>query len=805
MVSYFNKKGHSSASTVSSTEKAQEERFSYSVDEPRFELTDDYRITVKGWILSKDKEKVKGVRLKNNDTYHDLPYGSKRLDVAQAFPTIDYETALHSGFESDIEFVDGTLDIEVDFGKGYEHLHKITLRYSGDKPLSANYNPHLASNWAEHVELLKDRSKYYFEESTEKKLHVAKKDDPRVVALYLPQFHPIPENDKAWGKGFTEWSNVTTAQARFVGHQQPMLPRDLGYYDLRHEDTIREQIELAKDHGLYGFCFYYYWFSGKKLLEKPLEAFMRHKEWDFNFMICWANENWTKRWDGFDNDVIVAQKYLEEDPLAFIKEVEHILLDPRYIRVDGKPVLSVYRPEKLKDAANYTKIWQDYFKKKHKMELHLVSFLGFDDQDPRKFDFNGAIDFVPLGLDFKAEYFEDNKVPQVNMRDKLLDVRFEGGVYDYRKVVLNESYQEARYTFPTYSSVMPSWDNEARKKGKGSAFYYVNPDLYGRWLERALQARESKEDLVFINAWNEWAEGAVLEPTMHFGHAVLNRSAEVIAKQSKAPGRQHFPLYGFKRHADTTTAVMVHLYYTDKWNDIEAKLRNLDDIPFDLFVSLQEKDVAFATEIKKLYKDAHITILPNRGRDILPFVHTARRLYEKGYTSLLKIHTKKSKHRSDGDKWFKELVGGLLASKALVRRAVEITSSSKALIGPKGHYISLGAYIGSNKEHVDDLLSRMYGKEESEAVLSQADEYAYFGGSMFWVSLEALKPLFELFLMPEDFEVEQGQIDGTMAHAVERVIGVIAQHDNVATYQIGKLGVKTITPSKKLTDYKYAK
>jgi lipopolysaccharide biosynthesis protein len=782
-----------------------EDRYLFNLDEPKTSQVFDRKITVRGWILPKGDLYLRAIRLRNGDSLIDLQSGLERKDILQVYAEFGQTKALKSGFEGKFELDAPEVSIEADFGQGFELVKKVELQYVGDRPLAENYNPHLASNWAEHISLKKVQKSYYFENEVNNKI-VLSDNDPKVVSFYLPQFHPIPENDRTWGKGFTEWTNVASAQPRYIGHNQPILPGDLGFYDLRIEENIEEQIRLAKSHGIYGLCLYYYWFSGEKLLEKPVESIMKHKEWDFNFMICWANENWTKRWDGYDNDIIIAQKYLEDDAINFIKDVEHILLDPRYIRYNNKPVLSVYRPEKLKDALNFSKVWQDYFKEKYNTELHLVSVLGFEKNDPINYGFQDAIDFVPLSIDFKAEHFNGHKVPQVSLDDKMIDIKYEGAVYDYRKIVLNKKYQSSEYDFHTFRGVMPSWDNDSRKKGKGSSFYFNNPDLYAKWLDEALRYRKNSNDFVFINAWNEWAEGAMLEPTEHFGHAMLNKTAEVIAQHTSSNlNKNNFPINGFKRNPTHKTAVIVHLFYVEQWEYIKNKLANMGTIKYDLFITLQNKDKDFSNVIISFRKDAQVHLVENMGRDILPFVHVARRLDQKGYINILKIHTKKSKHRTDGDKWFHELIDGLLPSINSVKKIYSILESNNAMIGPKGHYVSYSEYIGSNQPSIDILLNEMYTAEQVEALKTRLDDCGYFGGSMFWISTAVLRPLLDLYLMPEDFEPEAGQIDGTLAHAIERIIGVLALEQKAVTYKSSKKGVDIANQKDISKDYKYAK
>ncbi|AZO33533.1 MAG: glycosyltransferase [Mesorhizobium sp.] len=350
----------------------------------------------------------------------------------------------------------------------------------------------------------------------------------RVIAFYLPQFHPIPENDEWWGQGFTEWVNVKPAQPQFLGHCQPHVPGELGYYDLRDKAVQRRQIELAKLYGIEGFCFYFYWFAGKRLLEKPLENWLNDRDLDLPFCLCWANENWSRRWDGLDSEILIAQNHSPADDLAFIKEVAPYLRDPRYIRIDGKPVLLVYRPSLLPDASETASRWRQWCRDNGVGEIYLAYTQSFEKNDPRHYGFDAAVEFPP-----------NNSAPPnvtgqvVGLRDDFATTVYDWAVFPER----SEAYPPREYKL--LRSVCPGWDNTARRKNNGTAFINNTPDLYKRWLENAAKDTincidEPSERLVFVNAWNEWAEGAHLEPDAQTGYAYLQATRDAL----EAVGRE---------------------------------------------------------------------------------------------------------------------------------------------------------------------------------------------------------------------------------------------------------------------------
>ena len=349
----------------------------------------------------------------------------------------------------------------------------------------------------------------------------------KLICFYLPQFHPIPENNEWWGEGFTEWHNVQPAQPQFEGHYQPHEPGELGYYGLLDPGVQQRQVELAKLYGIEGFCFYFYWFGGKRLLEAPTEQYLNDASLDLPFCLCWANENWSRRWDGLDSEILIAQQHSPADDLAFIQHIARYMRDPRYIRVDGRPLLLVYRPHLLPAAKETAQCWRDWCRNNDIGEIYLAYTQSFEIVDPGKYGFDAAIEFPP----------SNSMPPDITNHVTPLAEDFGSIVYDWRIFVeRSEKYKQRPYKL--FRSVCPSWDNTARRKNRSTVFLNSSPRLYQRWLQNAItdtleHQSSADEPLIFINAWNEWAEGAHLEPDQLYGYAYLQATRDALSNTAK--------------------------------------------------------------------------------------------------------------------------------------------------------------------------------------------------------------------------------------------------------------------------------
>lgn len=359
------------------------------------------------------------------------------------------------------------------------------------------------------------------------------------IAIYFPQFHTIPENDEWWGEGFTDWTKVKEGYPLFEGHHQPRVPED-GYYDLRDKEFIKRQAEMAKKYGIYGFAIYHYWFDGKQLLETPKEIILNNKDIDIPFCLTWANESWARRWEGKDSVLLQEQTYepTKEKWKEHFDYVKQYLTDERAIRIDGRPVFQIYRPHLVTEVTNMLKYWRELARKEGIGELYFMAVKSFDFPDNKILEeFDGVLLFNPHEAVNSKEYKGKRVLIENLLRhcpeswvEKMRSMRNKMQtsyvLHDYSKVfevVLKRAFKYKDKD--TFNMAFLEWDNTARYKDKATVYHGCTPTVFKSYFTRLLkqesETHSEGKQFVYINAWNEWAEGTYLEPDTDNGYAYL--------------------------------------------------------------------------------------------------------------------------------------------------------------------------------------------------------------------------------------------------------------------------------------------
>jgi len=393
-----------------------------------------------------------------------------------------------------------------------------------------------------------------------------------LIAFYLPQFHPIPENDLWWGKGFTEWTNVAKARPLFRGHYQPHIPGDLGFYDLRLPEARAAQAALARVSGIEGFCYWHYWFAGKRMLERPFAEVLRTGEPDFPFCLGWANQTWSGIWHGAPGRILIEQTYPgpsdHEEHFHAILPAFH---DPRYLRLREKPIFVIYRPSRLPRAAEFIDLWQNLAAKNGLTGIHFIAHEWFNEpHDYLSKGFGGAVfpdAFVASRMnawqravrlhDSYRKYRSEGSDPLRYLRILVNAIGFKArkhlspifakpNVINYREAMLYFLDQAASEP-SSYPCIVPNWDNSPRSGPRSVVLHDSTPELFRQHVRQALDLviRKPFEDrIVFVKSWNEWAEGNYLEPDLRFGCAYLDVLREEVLGANSNPGRgnPHEPL-----------------------------------------------------------------------------------------------------------------------------------------------------------------------------------------------------------------------------------------------------------------------
>ena len=356
----------------------------------------------------------------------------------------------------------------------------------------------------------------------------------RIIALYLPQFHPIPENDKWWGKGFTEWTNVGKAKSLFRGHYQPRVPADLGYYDLRCPESREAQAEIARKYGIEGFCYWHYWFgNGKRLLERPFNEVLESGKPNFPFCLAWANESWRGFWHGVNGrEVLIEQQYpSEQDFIDHFYAVLPAFKDTRYIKVDAKPLFMIYRPLELPHAEKFVQLWRDLALKNGLKGIHFVGHLYPDCEHTVEMVLSlgfDAVNVVRMGAYSNYKTRLDRVIGKI--RRKITNSPI---IEDYNKVskyFINE-HDVNEQVYPT---IIPNWDHTPRTGRKGLVFHNSTPLSFKAHLLDAKEILDKKENKIcFLKSWNEWAEGNYVEPDLKYGYQYLEAIKDVLGNNDE--------------------------------------------------------------------------------------------------------------------------------------------------------------------------------------------------------------------------------------------------------------------------------
>lgn len=608
----------------------------------------------------------------------------------------------------------------------------------------------------------------------------------KTIAFYLPQFHVIPENNHWWGKGFTEWTNTSRSLPKFPSHYQPRVPHpDIGYYDLHDDSVLERQVKIAKDSGVDGFCFYYYWFSGKKLLEKPIANFMQRQDLDHGFLICWANENWTRRWDGLDKEILLEQKYEENWDIKFIEDISVLFHDKRYIRLNGKPIVIIYNLSVIPDPEQAVNNWRQWCRNNNIGEISVWAIYdnSFFNKEPSFID--KFVEFPPRPI-ATVEHLD---------KDSFACNDSDAYIFDYEQfvdsILLNKSLAD-NVSLPIYRCVMMGWDNSARRKKAFHAWAKFSGDRFYSWCrkvwEYTVHTFPDNERFIFVNAWNEWAEGTYLEPDTRFGYANINTLSRAITKLPNRSGPIVKESASSPELYNITIIVHIHLYFSDLLDEF---IDSINCIPttHDLIVTVCDQASLALVDSNK-HRFIHVSkifikLVQNRGRDLGPFIVELADIIDQ-YDFVLHIHSKKSETVNWGHLWRKYLLRNLLGTRENVKLILNtfIQNPDIGMIGvpvyaPMSTHMSWGPDQKSRCQH---LLNDCLGN--SLIVPTLPDEPDFSAGSFFWARTDSIRQLFSLGLTYESFESEDRQVESTLAHSVERVFAYLARCNQYSYEQV---------------------
>ena len=540
----------------------------------------------------------------------------------------------------------------------------------------------------------------------------------KTIALYLPQFHVTKENNKFWGKGFTEWNNVKKGKPKFNGHHQPRFPGDehgyLGYYDLAYFKTMEHQINLAKNHGIYGFAIYYYWFSGKMILKKPINNFIKNSHIKFNFLLIWANENWSRRWDGSEKEILIKQKYKPNDPINFIKDIKKYIKDKRYIKIDEKPVIGLYEPTKIPKLQKTMKTWREKSRELGIGEIYILICINhYKIEDFQKLNlFDGSYEFPPRN----------------SLNNHYISKR---GVYIYPELLYKcRDFNESNLNLKNFSFFRGAMIDSPE-------YFYIFNKIIVDW---TLKNYNKDKRYIFINAWNEWGEGSYLEPDEKYGYASINSLSKAIFNCSFSENLKSIEKFKI--------VVFLKIDNEDLIKEIINKINNIPFI-FDLFIIV--KNEINANQIKKyIFHNSNeyrqnLIILFNKMNNLVDYLFIFRNKL-KNYKYICNINSNHYKNITYFEEWKKYIYNNLLGDSKIITEIIADLELNKKLgmIFPKQYYKSLITFgdqlSNSDLFYLNLLLNQIYYQINITQLILDFPE-----GNMFWARISAIYPIFNLF------------------------------------------------------------
>jgi lipopolysaccharide biosynthesis protein len=579
----------------------------------------------------------------------------------------------------------------------------------------------------------------------------------KLFAFYLPQYSHVKKDGLRGRAKPARWPEVSNAAPQYADHHQPQLPIELGFYDHRLSGVLQRQVALAKQYGITGFCFHHHAPSQSESADQPLNAFLADPSLDIKFCLCWSEEE-------FDPLLRRVTPPLEASTL-FLNSVATAFADPRYQKVDLKPILILSNNPKLEDS---NLVLQDLRNRACHMGLpglYIIGSIPVNTEEPERLGFDAVINSISLEFDHRSR--------EMTHEVDLTNSTFVGRILDYSELIeLSTDGLVAGGIQP--QPILPSWDNEPFKPGEGTSFIGATPEAYARWLTTTVSVNPQKHptvQTVLIHAWNAWSEGAHLEADQRYGYGYLHATACVLLNQLGAQNVDLIEAINKSFVKRSNAVVIAHIYYDDLVDSVFDTYLTPAATMCDLIVTVMNNvSLESLKKIKRKFNNCYIVQTPNQGRDIRPFVIAYRLAHEFSYLYACKVHTKKSPQLNTGEAWRNQMLNSLLTPANSILSQME-TNPSIGLVAPQGYLRDLSSvdmHTG-NIHWLNILLTRLH----KEKLIG---EYAinFPAGSMYWFRVDALSQLLdENFISISEFELEAGQLDGTLAHSLERVIGLL--------------------------------